>query len=135
MLKMIITGYLGADCRARNNGDQVAITFSVGVTKQYKNRQNVEVTDTTWVGCTLWRKVDNIGRITEFLKSGKQVLVEGEPSTRAWISNADNSPKASLDLRVSVIELLGKADQASAAPLNQAPVPDTKPEDNEDLPF
>lgn len=148
MLKISFTGYLGADCHQKHINDQVAITFSVGVTKQWKNRQGVAMSNTTWVGCTIWRKPEHT-RIAEFLKRGQQVYVDGEPSARAWIKNADGTAHCSLDCRVDNVELLGKAagnnqpytpaaqtnvtsePNATAAPAITA----ANPADNDDLPF
>lgn len=145
MLKISFIGYLGEDCRTRYVNDQVAITFSVGVSNQYKNRQGETIRNTTWVGCTLWRKPENL-RITEFLKKGLQVYVEGEPSTRAWIKQADGTANCSLDCRVDFLEMTGK--QPGAKPTeSQAPAASATPaqgttnnntgyiDENDDLPF
>lgn len=128
MLKLSFIGYIGANCRTRVDGDNVAITFSVGVSKQYKNRQNEPITKTTWVGCTLWRKITNLGTITNYLVVGKEIYVEGEPSVRAYL-DAEQKPKVVLDCRVEKIRLCGSSAPASA--------PDQIPDksDNDDLPF
>jgi single-strand DNA-binding protein len=142
MIKLSIIGYLGADCNVKrvNNSDQVAITFSVGVSDQYKNRQGEQINKTTWIGCTLWRKPEHT-RISEFLKKGVQVYVEGEPNVRAWIKQGDNTAAASFDCRVTEIKLLGKGPaQVSPDPApgsntsSSAPV-FSNPTDNDDLPF
>jgi len=143
MLKVSFIGYIGDDCRMKNVEGQVAITFSVGVTKAYKNRQGNEVSKTNWIGCTIWRKPEHT-RIAEFLKRGRQVWVEGEPSVRAWVKAADQSANASFDCRVTELELMGSP--VNNAPAQAAPAPqitaetnaviDKKdPADNDDLPF
>ena len=134
MLKVTFTGYIGADCRTRLVGDQVAITFSVAATKQFKNRQGVEITNTTWIGCTIWKNKDNMGTITEYLKTGRQVLIEGEPSIRPYFNPAEPTvPLASFDCRVAHLELLGRSAPATI------PEPDISkldgPNKEEDLPF
>jgi len=142
MLKVSFIGYLGADCNQKNINDQVAITFSVAVTKQYKNRQGEQFSKTSWIGCTIWRKPEHT-RIAEFLKRGQQVFIEGEPSVRAWIKVADGSANASFDCRVTEFELLGKAaaTENTAAPQEQKQESNAgaafsgNPGDNDDLPF
>lgn len=129
----MFAGFLGADCRTRVDGDNVAITFSVGVTKQYKNRQNQPVSKTTWVGCTIWRKTTNLGTITNYLVKGKYVLVMGEPSVRTYLDN-ENKPKAVLDCRVSEVELGGSAPPADQGVGDQQQ-PAQQNDDNDDLPF
>jgi single stranded DNA-binding protein len=144
MLKICFTGYIGADCRTKVVENQVAITFSVGVTKSHKNRQGVEITKTNWIGCTIWRKPEHT-RIAEFLKSGKQVYVEGEPSVRPWLNQKDQTPQASFDCRVDFLEMLGRSNNQTAA-TNAEPVAQVNseknaviekqgPGDNDDLPF
>jgi single-strand DNA-binding protein len=133
MLSLIFSGYLGDNCKTRIDGDNVAITFNVGVTKRYKDRQNRQVTKTTWVGCTLWRKKDNLGTITDYLLKGKPVLVQGEPSVRAY-KTTEGDPKAVLDCRVITVELQGSAPHPQEEPEPVNPPAATNP-DNEDLPF
>lgn len=137
MLKIDFIGYLGNDCNVKHVDGHVAITFSVGVTRQYKNRQNVVVKDTTWIGCTLWRKPENT-RIAEFLKKGLQVYVSGMPSVRAW-TKPDGSAGSSLDCRVLDLEMLGKSQNPSLADTPQpTAINATQPtaeSENDDLPF
>lgn len=127
----MFAGFIGANCRTRVDGDNVAIQFSVGVTKQYRNRQNVPVSKTTWIGCTLWRKTTNLGTISNYLVKGKYVIVIGEPSVRCYI-DSEGKAKALQDCRVSEIELGGSAPPADQAPIDQAPAQNN---DNDDIPF
>lgn len=128
----MFSGFIGADCRTRVEGDNVAIQFSIGVTKQYRNRQNEQVSKTTWVGCTLWRKTTNMGTISNYLTKGKYVVVMGEPSVRAY-TDPQGKAKAVLDCRVSEIELGGTAPPADQPVSDQAPAQNSS--DNDDLPF
>jgi single-strand DNA-binding protein len=137
MLQLLLTGYLGTDATVKSVNDQMAISFSVGVTKQWRDRQGQPMTKTTWIGCTLWRKPENT-RIAEFLKRGQQVLVKGEPTVRAYIKQTDGTAQGVMDCRVDYIELLGKAPVVETAPASSTPPAAadlSAGSDNDDLPF
>lgn len=122
MLKLIIAGPLGADAEVRNiDGGRAAISFSVAHSEKWKDAQGQQKERTTWVRCTVWRKSDQTG-VSEYLKKGTKVVVEGTPSARAW-ANANGEPQASLELNVSNLELMGGSQpRTQAAPEQNRPI-------------
>lgn len=111
MIRIQLTGRLGKDAELRTleSGD-IAISFNVAHSR--KDSKGTE--HTTWVSCTKWVKAGGSIKIADYLRKGQQVLVEGEPSARAY-ANASGTPLASLECRVTDIELLGSAKDAAQA--------------------
>ncbi|MCS6904818.1 MAG: single-stranded DNA-binding protein [Bacteroidia bacterium] len=105
MLRLQVIGYIGRDAEVRDGGGNKVISFSVAHTEKYKDRNGVLQEKTTWVRCSYWRPPDKIG-VAEYLKKGTQVYVEGTPSVNSYI-NEENRVVASLECRVSSIQLLG----------------------------
>jgi single-strand DNA-binding protein len=112
MLKIQFIGYIGSDATVRTKDNQVAVTFSVGVNKTWRNRQNEPQKKTVWIGCTIWRDLDK-DNISKYLKSGTQIYIEGEPSARAY-NDKEGIACGMLDCRVTNYEMTGKADPANA---------------------
>lgn len=154
-----IIGNLGQDATVHqlDGSTRCVINFSVAVTEKWKDAQGNPKEATTWVRCALWREAGKT-KISEYLKKGTTVLVEGKPSARAYADNQGN-PAASLDVQVMDLKLLSSSrnqDGAAAsprpnptptfggAPLNQVPTPNTQPtnwsqtptaQQDDDLPF
>lgn len=99
----MLVGNLGKDAEIRETNGRHAISFSVAHNETYKNKDGQKVSRTTWVNCTLWRNGKT--SLVNYLKKGVLVGVEGTPSVRAFDSK--HGPQASLDLRVTHVELLG----------------------------
>lgn len=74
--KVIAAGYLGADPESRmtTNGKAV-VNFRVGVTIGKDDR-------TEWFSCVAWEKTAEL--VTEYLRKGSPVLIEGRLQTRKW---------------------------------------------------
>ena len=125
MLKIQAIGNLGKDAVMRKTGNDTAIAFTVAVNKKYKNAAGVEVEETTWIDCTLWRRPDQSTAIAEYLKAGSKVYVEGEPSARYYV-NGSGEPVAALTLRVSTVELVSSK-KPETAPATEKPKPGDLP--------
>lgn len=113
MIKLQVIGHLGKDAIVNTVNGKTVINFSVAHTEKYtKDGQKQE--KTTWVECGYW--TDKTA-IAPYLKKGTQVYAEGTPEVRTWESNTGQQG-ASLQLRVSNVQLLGSAPQGG----QQAPV-------------
>jgi single-strand DNA-binding protein len=121
-----IIGNLGADAEVRVlESGQAAISFSVGVTERWTDKQGVKQEKTDWFRCTLWKPSDKTA-IAQYLKKGTKVLIEGKASARAW-QGQDGALNANLELNVQNLEFLSAVQQTQpgAAPA-QAPAPNHK---------
>jgi single-strand DNA-binding protein len=145
MLQLQAIGNLGSDAEIRTgaNGEQF-VTFDIAHNESYKNAEGVKVNRASWVSC-LHKNIN----VAPYLKKGTTVYVSGFPSARAF-NAADGQPRASLNLIVRNMELLGgsqpnqQASQPAAATANNAqaaaaPQPAAQQNSNgqggDDLPF
>lgn len=108
MIKMMLIGCLGNDCEIREVSNRKVIHFNVAVNQDYKDASGQKVEKTEWVKASLWKSDDKSTKITEFLKKGTRVFVEGIPSSEGYESK-DKKIKSGLTVSVSNIELLQSA--------------------------
>lgn len=127
MLKAEIIGNLGADAVVRNTKGSNAIGFSVAHNEKYKDSKGVVHEKTIWVNCTLWRTKET--KLTEFLKKGQMVFVEGTPSVGVY-QNREGQKVADFQLRVTNITLLSNRSDNSQPPADAQPHGQTQPARN-----
>ena len=129
---VVIVGNLGRDPEMRYTPSGVPVTsFSVAVSRKWKNQNGELQEKTTWFRVTAWNKLAEL--CNEYLSKGRLVLVEGEIDASAWIGQ-DGEPKATLELRAQNVRFLGgrsvnELGQEAALKESSAVV------DEEDLPF
>lgn len=141
MIKLQAIGHLGKDCITNTVNGKNVINFSVAHSEKYKDAQGNPVEKTTWVECAYW--TDRTA-ISQYLRKGTQVYVEGTPEVRTYPKN-DGTTGASLSIRVFNIQLLGgKSENAGLPPAQQASPYNSNREQNvaqemsepvDDLPF
>lgn len=103
MLKAEIIGNLGADAVKNQGNDGVYISFRVAHSTSFTNKATGEVTNTTWVSCTL---NGDGGNLLPYLKSGEKVYCRGNLTSRVFVGH-DGQKHAGLNLSVQEIELVG----------------------------
>lgn len=103
MIKLQAIGHLGKDCITNTVNGKNVINFSVAHSEKYKDAQGNQVERTTWVECAYW--TDRTA-ISQYLRKGTQVYVEGTPEVRTYPKN-DGTTGASLTMRVFSVQLLG----------------------------
>ncbi len=118
MLKLQVIGNLGKDAEVRTVNGKTVIGFSVAHTEKYTSNGQQQQ-KTTWVNCSYW--TDKTA-IAPYLKKGTSVYVEGSPDVRVW-GDAGNQ-KASMELRVLSVQLLGGGQQQPASNVTQGAVTD-----------
>ncbi len=102
MIKTTVIGFIGKDATVNNVNGKNVINFNVCHTEKYKDAQGVEHNKSLWISCSMWR---DSTKVSEFLKKGTQVFVEGETDVSIY-RDAQNQPTAQLKLRVSDLQLL-----------------------------
>lgn len=107
MIRIMLTGALGHDCEMREVGKRKAINFVVGVNQDYKNSDGKKVEKTEWVKAVIWRNGDQSTKISNFLKKGQKVYIEGTPTSEGYASK-DGDVKSSLVVNVKELELIGQ---------------------------
>jgi len=106
MIKLQVIGYLGKDCSVNTVNGKTVINFNVAHSERYKDSAGVQKDKTTWVECAYW--TDRTA-IAPYLKKGQLVYAEGTPEVRTY-QNKEGGTSASLSLRISNVQLLGKSD-------------------------
>ncbi|MEX2161867.1 MAG: single-stranded DNA-binding protein [Anaerolineales bacterium] len=118
--KLTIVGNLGRDPEMRYTPTGQAVTsFSVATNRQYTNSNGEKIKETVWFRVSAWGRQAEI--CNQFLKSGKQVLIEGRITAdkttggpRIW-TRQDGSSGASFDVNAERVVFLGRADGADGS--------------------
>ncbi len=130
---VVIVGNLGRDPEMRYTPSGTPVTsFSVAVSRKWKNQNGELQEKTTWFRVTAWNKLAEL--CNEYLSKGRLVLVEGEIDASAWVGQ-DGEPRATLELRAQNVRFLGGRASAGefgggGAAFKEGPGPS-----EEDLPF
>ena len=116
MEKIFITGNLGNDATIDTYGQDTVIRFRVACNRRYMNRAGEQTNETTWYSCSYWNVRPELAGI---LLSGRRIMVEGTPSTRAYQNKQDMQWYVSNDVRVIYHEMQdGHPSNRQGAPLN-----------------
>ncbi|MGQ1948555.1 single-stranded DNA-binding protein [Geofilum sp. OHC36d9] len=105
MLKMILSGALGADAEVKEVGNSKLIKFSVAVSMDYRDQQGNKVEKTEWVQANMWRGKEQSTKVADYLKKGTKVLLEGVPESDAYKSK-EGEVKSYLSVKVRDLELI-----------------------------
>jgi single-strand DNA-binding protein len=125
MIKLIALGNLGRDAEVKDVSGKKVIEFSIAHSEKYTDRNGQQQERTTWVRCSYWRENDRVG-VAEYLKKGKRVFVEGVPQVTSYTTK-EGQPGASLDLRVTNLELASDRQESSQSGASSAPAPAPAP--------
>ena len=105
--KVIIVGNLGRDpeMRAFPSGDQVA-NVTIATTDRWRDKNTGENKE-----ATEWHRVVFNGRLAEivsqYLRKGSQVYVEGSLRTRKWTDQATGQERYATEIRADTMQMLG----------------------------
>ena len=135
--KVLLLGNLGRDPELRSTpkGNSV-LNFPMATSRRWKDRETEEVHDQTdWHRIVVWGRQAEV--LSEYLKKGSQVHVEGRLQTRSWSDN-DGAKRYTTEIVASRIQMLGRPeDRRSPEPVNEPEVPDSpvEPDGDDDIPF
>lgn len=103
MLQGIVIGYLGGDAEIKTSDGREFTTFRVAHTDRWKDTNGQTKETTQWVDCVM----DGKPAVSEFLKRGTLVYVQGHLKSRIYSSAKDHCIKAGVTITARTIELLG----------------------------
>lgn len=108
----IIVGRLGKDPETKqlNDGNTV-VNFSVATTESWKDKNSGEKHEkTTWHNVVAYRKLAEI--ISQYLKKGSLVLIEGKSETRKW-QDKDGHDRYTTEITASEMKMLSTKGEPS----------------------
>ncbi|WP_075591582.1 single-stranded DNA-binding protein [Labilibacter marinus] len=105
MLKLILSGNVGNDATVTETSNGKVINFDVAVSKNYKNSKGEKVEKTEWIRASIWRGKDSDTKFADYIKKGKKVLIEGEPSSSGY-KTKEGEIQSSLNVTVKDFEFL-----------------------------
>lgn len=101
MEQITVIGNIGRDAEIKSHNGNQFVTFSIASNKKYKNAQGETVEQTNWYNC-ITRQVN----LSQWLKRGTQVLVQGEPRNKVFKRN-DGTWSVDNGVNCDKIQLLG----------------------------
>lgn len=103
--KVILVGHLGRDPESRflPSGETVA-NISIATTDTWKDKSGEKQERTEWHRVAFFGKLAEI--VSEYLKKGAQVYIEGSLRTRKW-QDKDGSEKYTTEIIADRMQMLG----------------------------
>ncbi|MBT8467325.1 MAG: single-stranded DNA-binding protein [Deltaproteobacteria bacterium] len=135
--KVLLLGNLGRDPELRSTpkGNSV-LNFPMATSRRWKDRETEEVHDETdWHRIVVWGRQAEV--LSEYLKKGSQIHVEGRLQTRSWSDN-DGAKRYTTEIVASRIQMLGRPeDRRAPESIDEPEVPaaSTEPTGDDDIPF
>ncbi len=105
MLKVILNGVLGKDAEVKQVGNRNAINLNVAVNQSHKDKEGNKIENTQWVSAVWWKNENQSTKISEYLKKGKRVLIEGVPSAEGFQNKAGDIV-AKFNVKIKDLEIL-----------------------------
>ncbi len=103
--KVILLGNLGKDAELRYTpGGAAVATIRLATADRYKDKEGQWQDQTEWHSVVIWGKTAE--SLTEYLRKGKQIYVEGRLQTRSW-DDKDGKKRYATEVRADRIVLLG----------------------------
>src|SRR5512136_1915973 len=103
--KVILVGNLGRDAEVRYTPSGAAVaTLSLATTEVFKDKDGQRQEQTEWHRVVLWGKTAET--LSEYLRKGKQIYVEGRLQTRSW-DDKEGKKRYTTEIRGDRIVLLG----------------------------
>jgi len=140
--RVILVGRLGKDPEIKYTPSGTALAnFSLATDENRKDAEGNRQTHTEWHNIVLWAKQAEIAG--EFLKKGRLVYIEGRLQTRSWEDSQSGQQKYRTEVVGERFVMLGGRPESSesaeqeraSAPVPTQTSPDTRAEEEEDLPF
>ncbi|MBT3892323.1 MAG: single-stranded DNA-binding protein [Gammaproteobacteria bacterium] len=137
--KVIIVGNLGNDPDVKYTQDGRAIAnISVATTESWKDKSSGEQqSKTEWHRIVFFNRLAEI--VSEYLKKGSQVYVEGKLQTRKW-QDQSGADRYTTEIVANEMQMLGGRDGQGKAPQRQKQQQQQKqqggfPDMDDDIPF
>lgn len=104
MLQVQAIGHIGGDASVKNSDGNEFTTFRIAHTQKFTASDGTKHETTQWIDCVM----NGRPNVLPWLVKGQQVYVSGDVSLRVYDSEKDHCKKAGMQVRVRVLELIGK---------------------------
>lgn len=106
--KVILVGHIGKDPEVcyMPSGEAIA-NASLATTEKWKGKDGEKMEKTEWHRISFFRKLAEI--VSEYVKKGSQVYVEGRLQTRKW-QDKDGNDKYTTEIVADRMQMLGSKD-------------------------
>lgn len=116
--KVILMGNLTRDIELRTtpNGQSVA-SFSLAVTRTWKDQSGTQQDQTSFINCVAWGKVGEI--LAQYVKKGSPLLVSGRLDQRSY-EDKDGNKRQAVEVVVEDFNFVGggRGDDSGFSPSN-----------------
>jgi len=140
--KVILVGNVGRDPELRYIPSGTAVAqFSLATTDNWTAKTGEKQEKTEWHRIVVWGKLAEV--VSQYLKKGRQVYVEGSLQTRQW-DDRNGQKRSTTEIKALQVVFLGRAEGGAAgrgAPAPEAatqadePSSGEAPFPEEDIPF
>jgi single-strand DNA-binding protein len=86
MIKLMYNWRTWQRLRSTRSRRKQAIKFNVAVNQDYKDGDGNKVEKTEWVKAVLWKSGKQSTKVSEYLKKGQKVYIEGIPTSEGFES-------------------------------------------------
>ena len=113
--KVILIGNLGNDPDTRYTANGAAVAnISLATTDSWKDKESGEQQDRTeWHRIVFFNRLAEI--VSEYLKKGAQVYIEGRLQTRKW-QDKDGNDRYTTEIVANEMQMLGSRGSSASAP-------------------
>lgn len=116
--KLSAIGNIGKDAETiRTESGAILTKFSIAINEKRNNQEA-----THWLDCVLFGREGQPHPVSQYIRKGDKIYVEGKPEARGWITK-QGEVKASMSIIVNAYELLGGGQQQPSQGAYQAPAP------------
>jgi single-strand DNA-binding protein len=121
--KVTLIGFLGSNAEVRTSNNRSFTTLSLATKSSYKK-------DEKYISHTEWHRCVVFGKLSEFAKTltkGAHIQVEGELRSREYTSKKTDTKQQVLEIRVTSILKLDRAEKAAPEDQEHDEVPQEEP--------
>lgn len=133
--KVFLLGYVGKDPESRSMPDgKAVVNFSIATSESWKDKQTGEKKEKTeWHNLVCFGKGAEI--ITQYVKKGSKLFVEGKLQTRKW-QDKEGRDRYTTEIVVAEFQMLGdKGERSDSAPRQAAPASGGDGFEDDSIPF
>ena len=121
MIRLIVSGRVGADAQLKSVGDTMVCSFSIAHTEKVYGASPSE--KTIWIACSIWG--ERAEKLSPHITKGTFLVVEGSGGVNAYLK--DGQASAMINCRVTSLEFGGKPTTDAVPVTYIAAVPPTPP--------